>query len=341
LKERGHTYESDGSTYFKIETLPTYGRLARLDQQSLHTGASVDVDEYSKDDARDFVLWKGARPGEPTWECGGLQGRPGWHLECSAMALRLLDGSPIDIHAGGVDLIFPHHENEIAQSEGATNQTFSRFWVHVEHLFVENEKMSKSLGNVFTVPDIVAKGFRPSALRYLLLSSHYRKQMNFTWSGMEQAEESLRRIVDFLVRLEGVTGAGKSEEVEAAVTKARETFKAALESDLNTAAGLAAVFDLVKSGNAAIDAGKMSAADAALVRSTIEDFDRVLGVVSLRRAEDEKPPIPVDEIERMIEERKAAKQRRDFAEADRIRKSLADRGVLLEDSSSGTRWKKK
>jgi cysteinyl-tRNA synthetase len=341
LERNGHTYNRDGSIYFKIETLPTYGRLARLDQQSLHTGASVDVDEYSKDDARDFVLWKGAKPGEPTWECAGLQGRPGWHLECSAMALRLLDGSPIDIHAGGVDLIFPHHENEIAQSEGATKQTFSRFWVHVEHLFVENEKMSKSLGNVFTVPDIVAKGFRPSALRYLLLSSHYRKQLNFTWSGMEQAEESLRRVVDFLVRLEGVTGQGKSDEVEVAVTKAREAFKAGLESDLNTAAGLAALFDLVKSGNAAIDAGKMSASDAALVRSTIEDFDRVLGVVSLRRAEDEKPPMPVDEIEGMIEERKAAKQRRDFAEADRIRKSLADRGVLLEDSPAGTRWKKK
>ena len=341
LERNGHTYNRDGSIYFKIATLPTYGRLARLDQQSLHAGASVDLDEYSKDDARDFVLWKGAKPGEPTWECAGLPGRPGWHIECSAMALRLLDGAPIDIHAGGVDLIFPHHENEIAQAEGATNQTFSRFWVHVEHLFVENEKMSKSLGNVFTVPDIVAKGFRPSALRYLLLSSHYRKQLNFTWSGMEQAEESLRRVVDFLVRLDGVSGQGKSEEIEAAAIKARGAFKAALESDLNTAAGLAALFDLVKSGNAAIDAGKMSAADAALVRSTIEDLDRVLGVVSLRRAEDAKPPMPVEEIERMIEGRKAAKQRRDFAEADRIRTSLADRGVLLEDNPSGTRWKKK
>jgi cysteinyl-tRNA synthetase len=341
LERNGHTYNRDGSIYFKIGTLPTYGRLARLDQQSLHVGASVDLDDYSKDDARDFVLWKGAKPGEPTWECTGLPGRPGWHLECSAMALRLLDGPPIDIHAGGVDLIFPHHENEIAQAEGATKQTFARFWVHVEHLFVENEKMSKSLGNVFTVPDIIAKGFRPSALRYLLLSSHYRKQLNFTWSGMDQAEESLRRVVDFLVRLGTVTGQGKSEEVAAAVTKARDAFRAALQSDLNTAAGLAALFDLVKSGNAAIDAGKMSAADAALVRSAIEDLDRVLGVVSLRRAEDAKPPMPVEEIERMIEERKAAKQRRDFTEADRIRTSLADRGVLLEDGPSGTRWKKK
>jgi cysteinyl-tRNA synthetase len=301
----------------------------------------VDVDEYSKDDARDFVLWKASKPGEPDWDCGGFKGRPGWHIECSAMALRLLGEAPIDIHAGGIDLIFPHHENEIAQSEGATKKPFSRFWVHVEHLFVENEKMSKSLGNVYTVPDIVGKGFRPSALRYLLLSSHYRKQLNFTWSGMEQAEESLRRVVDFLVRLQGVKGDSKSPEVEAAVTKAREAFKAALESDLNTAAGLAAIFDLVKSGNAAIDAGKMSASDAGLVRSAIDDLDRVLGVISLRRAEDERPPMPIAEIERMIEERKAAKQRRDFAEADRIRKSLADQGVLLEDGPSGTRWKKK
>jgi cysteinyl-tRNA synthetase len=341
LEHNGHTYRRDGSIYFKIESLPTYGRLARLDHDGLHAGARVDVDEYSKDDARDFVLWKASKPGEPEWDCGGLKGRPGWHIECSAMALRLLDGGPIDIHAGGVDLIFPHHENEIAQAEGATKQTFSRFWVHVEHLFVENEKMSKSIGNVYTVPDIVAKGFRPSALRYLLLSSHYRKQLNFTWSGMEQAEESLRRVVDFLVRLDGVTGQDGSEEVAAAVAKARDAFKAALLSDLNTAAGLAALFDLVKAGHAAIDAGRMSAADAALVRSTIDDVDRVLGVVSLRRAEDATPPMPVDEIERMIEERKAAKQRRDFAAADRIRASLADRGVLLEDGPVGTRWKKK
>jgi cysteinyl-tRNA synthetase len=341
LERNGHTYKRDGSIYFKIESFPTYGRLARLDQQDLHTGASVDVDEYSKDDARDFVLWKASKPGEPEWDCAGLKGRPGWHIECSAMALRLLDGAPIDIHAGGIDLIFPHHENEIAQSEGATSQPFSRFWIHVEHLFVENEKMSKSLGNVYTVPDIVAKGFRPSALRYLLLSSHYRKQLNFTWSGMEQAEESLRRVVDFLVRLDAATGEGKSADVEAAVAKARESFRAALESDLNTAAALAAVFDLVKSSNAAIDAGKMSSADASLVRSTIEEFDRVLGVISLRRDEDARPPIPLEEIERMIEARKAARQRRDFAEADRIRQTLADQGVLLEDGPSGTRWKKK
>jgi cysteinyl-tRNA synthetase len=347
LERNGHTYSRDGSVYFKIASLPSYGQLARLDHDGLHAGARVDVDEYSKDDARDFVLWKAAKPGEPSWECNGaVAGRPGWHIECSAMALRFLGEAPIDIHAGGVDLIFPHHENEIAQAEGATKTTFSRFWVHVEHLFVENEKMSKSIGNVYTVPDVVAKGYRPSALRYCLLSSHYRKQLNFTWTGLEQAEESLRRVVDFLAKLDDMTratgaGDGRNAELDAAVGRAREAFRNALSSDLNTAAGLAAVFDLVREGNSAIAAGKMSGADARVVRDAIDDFDRVLGVIALRRAEDATPDVPIAEIEQLIEERKAAKQRREFARADDIRKSLAERGILLEDTPVGTRWKKK
>jgi cysteinyl-tRNA synthetase len=342
LERNGHTYNRDGSVYFKIASLPSYGQLARLDHDGLHAGARVDVDEYSKDDARDFVLWKAAKPGEPAWECNGAgSGRPGWHIECSAMALRLLGEAPIDIHAGGVDLIFPHHENEIAQAEGATRQTFSRFWVHVEHLFVENEKMSKSIGNVYTVPDVVAKGYRPSALRYLLLSSHYRKQLNFTWTGIEQAEEALRRIVDFLAKLDDMTGEGRNADLEAAVSRSRDAFRSALASDLNTAAGLAAVFDLVREGNSAIAAKTMSASDAGVVRAAIEEFDRVLGVIALRRAEDATPDVPVDEIEKLIEERKASKQRREFARADEIRTSLAERGILLEDTPAGTRWKKK
>src|SRR5512134_1430264 len=188
LGQRGHTYSSEGSIYFKIATLPAYGKLARLDHEGIQAGARVDSDEYDKESARDFVLWKATKPGEPTWDCGCGPGRPGWHIECSAMALRLLGEAPIDIHTGGIDLVFPHHENEIAQSEGATGLPFARFWVHIEHLLVDNQKMSKSLGNVYSLSDITERGFRISALRYLLLSSHYRKQLNFTWAGMQQAE---------------------------------------------------------------------------------------------------------------------------------------------------------
>ncbi|MBM3820102.1 MAG: cysteine--tRNA ligase [Acidimicrobiia bacterium] len=341
LERNGHTYRRDGSVYFKISTLPEYGKLARLDHEGMRDGARVDVDEYSKDDPRDFVLWKASKPGEPSWDFGAGPGRPGWHIECSAMALRLLGEAPIDLHAGGIDLIFPHHENEIAQSEGATKREFARFWLHVEHLFVENEKMSKSLGNVYTLAEIAARGHRASALRYLLLSSHYRKQLNFTWTGMDQAEEALRRIVDFLARLETVTAAGEHPAVRQAVDRARADFRAALQSDLNTAAALAAIFDLVRDVNAAIDARQIAAPDAMAVRAAIDEFDQVLGVVSLRQAEDAQPPVPVEEIERMIEERKAARRRRDFAAADAIRTSLADRGILLEDNPGGTRWKRK
>jgi cysteinyl-tRNA synthetase len=341
LERNGHTYRRDGSIYFKIATLPNYGRLVRLDPDAIKTGAGNDGDEYSKEDARDFVLWKATKPGEPTWDYGTGPGRPGWHIECSAMALRLLGQPPIDIHAGGVDLIFPHHENEIAQAEGARRETFARFWVHVEHLFVENQKMSKSLGNVYTVPDIVERNYRPSALRYLLLSSHYRGQLNFTWNGMQQAEESLGRIVDFLARLDTVTQDGCSGSTDGIVARARDAFGAALDDDLNTAAALASLFGLIHDVNVAIDAKQVRAADAALVREAVETFDRVLGVVSLRREEDARPPVPVDEILQLIDARKAARQRRDFAEADRIRDSLAERGVLLEDSPTGTRWKRK
>ncbi len=341
LTRNGHTYVSDGSIYFKISRMPDYGRLARLDKEGMKDGVRVDSDNYAKNDARDFVLWKGSKPGEPSWEVVDPPGRPGWHLECSAMALRLLGEPPIDIHSGGIDLIFPHHENEIAQSEGATNKPFSRFWVHVEYLLVNAEKMSKSLGNTHTIPDMVALGYRPSAVRYLLLSAHYRKQLNFTWESLTQAEESLRRLTDFLARLDTLTAAGSHPELAARVEEGRKAFAAAMQDDLNTAAALGAIFELVRSLNSAADAGKLGKGDVPAIRDAFEGFDRVLGVLCLRRAEDEQPPVPVEEIERLIEERRTARRRRDFGEADRIRDGLMERGVLLEDSAGGTRWKKK
>jgi cysteinyl-tRNA synthetase len=307
----------------------------------MQAGARVDSDEYGKEDARDFVLWKASKPGEPTWDVGVGPGRPGWHIECSAMALRLLDEAPIDIHAGGIDLIFPHHENEIAQSECATGKPFSRFWVHFEHLLVDGQKMSKSLGNVYTLNDVVDRGHRVSALRYLLLSAHYRKQLNFTWNGLVQAEEALTRLTDFLARLDGLPAGAANPGVAERVAAARQEFNAAMSDDLNTAAALAAMFDLVRALNTAIDGKHVTSSDVPAVRDAFEHFDRVLGVISLRRVEDERPPVPIAEIEQLIEARKEARRRRDFAEADRIRKDLETRGLLVEDSPQGTRWKRK
>ena len=341
LERNGHTYRSDGSIYFRIASFPAYGRLARLDQEGIKPGARIDSDNYAKDDARDFVLWKAARPGEPTWDYGLGPGRPGWHLECSAMALRLLGDPPIDLHAGGVDLIFPHHENEIAQSEGATGTTFSRFWMHVEHLIIDDEKMSKSLGNVYTVQDVVDHGFRPSALRYLLLSSHYRKQLRFSWETMRQADESLRRLVDALARLDRVRGGQPHDDIGAALARARAQFDEALRADLNTSAALAALFDLVRELNTAIDDGRLGEPDVAAAREAFAYFDRVLGVIALRRQEDARPPVDPGEIEQLVEQRQAARRRRDFAESDRIRDDLGARGIVLEDGPGGTRWKRK
>ena len=341
LEKQGHTYRSDGSTYFKISTMPEYGRLARLDREGMKPGARVESDTYAKEDARDFVLWKATKPGEPTWDFGAGPGRPGWHLECSAMALRLLGAPPIDIHAGGVDLVFPHHENEIAQSEGATGKPFSRFWVHVEYLIVDEQKMSKSLGNTYTIPDVVGRGYRPSAVRYLLLSAHYRKPLNFTWASLGQADEALRRLTDCLARVERVTGPGAHPDIVARVEAARTAFAVAMKDDLNTAAALGAMFELVRALNSAIDAGEIGVGDVPMICATFDEFDRVLGVLTLRRAEEQEPPVPVEEIERLIEDRRAARRRRDFAAADRVRDDLAARGVLLEDSAGGTRWKRK
>ncbi len=342
LEQRGHTYRSGGSIYFKISTLSSYGKLARLDHEGMQDGARVDSDDYAKENARDFALWKASGPDEPSWDFGVGPGRPGWHIECSAMALRLLDGAPIDIHAGGVDLVFPHHENEIAQSEGSTDEPFSRFWFHVEHLLLDKGiKMSKSIGNVLSVQEILSQGYRASALRYVLLSTHYRKQLRFTWDSLAQAEESLRRLMDCLGRLDAVTAVSSSADLAERVRSACESFDIRMSDDLNTPGALGVVFELVRDVNTAVDSGALGVEDVLIIRKAFDKFDEVLGVIALRRAEEEEPPVEVAEIEQLIEERNIARRNRDFSLSDQVRKNLGDRGVVLEDTPAGTRWKRK
>jgi cysteinyl-tRNA synthetase len=327
--------------YFRVASLPSYGHLARLDAEGMLAGARLDADNQSKQDPRDFVLWKATKPGEPTWDYGCGPGRPGWHIECSAMALRVLGAPPIDIHGGGIDLIFPHHENEIAQAEGATGKPFVRFWVHVEFLNLDNEKMSKSLGNVFTVRDILDKGYRASALRYLLISVHYRKQLTFNWDVLAQAEAAVTRLADFLARVETIKGGTAHPEIESRVARAREEFRAHIAADLNVPGAQGVIFELVRDMNAAMDQRQVGESDARVILEAFAAFDLVLGVLALRRAEDAKPPVPAEEIDALIEARREARRARNFARADEIRKDLEARGIILEDSATGTRWKRK
>jgi cysteinyl-tRNA synthetase len=262
------------------------------------------------------------------------------------MALRLLGEPPIDLHAGGVDLIFPHHENEIAQAEGATGRQFSRFWLHAEHLMIDDEgksseKMSKSLGNVYNLEDVRSHGLRPSALRYLYLGVHYRKQLKFSWAVLAQAEEALKRLTDFLARLDHLHERDANPEVSTRLKEAGRAFHEHVTNDLNTAAALGVLFDLVRALNTSIDNGELGTADAAAVRAAFDRFDRILGVLSLRRLEDQQPPVPVEQIQQLIEARRAARRNRDFLEADRIRAELDARGIILEDTGAMTRWKRK
>jgi len=350
LQEKTYTYPSEGSIYYRIAKFPHYGRLSNIDVAGIQAGARVDVDRYEKESARDFALWKAPKPGEHFWETPIGKGRPGWHIECSAMAMKYL-GETLDIHTGGIDLAFPHHENEIAQSEGATGKPFVRYWMHAEHLLVEGEKMSKSLGNFFTLRDLFAKGYKPSALRFALASVPYRKQLNFTFDGLQQAASSVERLRNFAARLaQGKFPAGKQKGMAVRVAEAADEFDAGLSDDLNTARALAAAFDLLRDTNIAMDKGDFRQGDVVAAQEFLATFDRIFAVMEDNDAEKlralgfgpaESGPNDA-EIKKLIADRQSARQRRDFAASDRIRKELADRGILIEDLKDGSvRWKRK
>ncbi len=350
LSEKSFTYASDGSIYYRIAKFPNYGKLSKIDVSGIQPGARVDVDRYEKESARDFALWKAPKPGEHFWETRVGAGRPGWHIECSAMAMKYL-GETLDIHTGGVDLAFPHHENEIAQSEGATGKPFVRCWLHAEHLLVEGEKMSKSQGNFYTLRDLFAKGFKPSSMRFLLASVPYRRQLNFTFDGLRQAASSVERLRNFVARLnEQKFPEGKQPAMAARVRQSEEEFDAGLADDLNTAQGLAAAFDLIREANIAMDKGEFRREDAAPIQAFLAKFDRVFAVLEDDDAAKLRAlgygsragELADAEVEALVEDRNAARLRRDFAASDRIRKELADRGIILEDTKDGrVRWKRK
>ncbi len=359
LEERGLAYVNDGSVYFPIARFPGYGALVNLDPDSVaRAGRASGDEEYAKDDPRDFVLWKGGdREGESvaSWDSPWGPGRPGWHLECSVMAMELL-GETLDIHAGGVDNLFPHHTNEIAQSEGASGKRFARYWLHGAHLLVDGGKMSKSLGNCYAIPELIEIGHRASAIRYLLLSGHYRTQLNFTFEALENAERAMARLEEFRRRVdeaaaaeagdpagsaagvpaEGETGDGP--DLATLAQEARVRFEAAMDDDLNVSEALAAVFGLVREANQRMDSGAVRGAGE--VAGFLDDFDSVFGVLELRRAEGEGlPPDLVEWLEARIADRESARAAGEYERADRIRGEIEDRGILLEDTPAGTRWK--
>ena len=335
LDEKGLTYQSEGSTYYRIAGFDAYGKLSHLDVKGIKAGARVDHDEYEKDNVRDFALWKASQPEEPSWESPFGAGRPGWHIECSAMAMKYL-GESFDIHTGGVDLVFPHHENEIAQAEGASGKPFVRFWLHAEHLLVDGQKMSKSLGNFYTLRDLIERGFSADAIRYLLASVPYRKQLNFTFDGLKAAQTAIERLRNFKRRLDTETfPAGSNPGVSTLADEARTQFEAGMDDDLNTAQALGAVFEFVRDVNTKIDAGEFQADNVAEAIGILDLFDSIFDVLEVEQA----GQVAADEIERLIEERLAARKARDFARSDAIRDDLRARGVILEDTPGGTRWK--
>jgi cysteinyl-tRNA synthetase len=338
LEQKGYTYLSDGSIYYRISKFPEYGKLSHNDFSGIRAGARVDVDEYDKADARDFVLWKAKKEGEPSWNEPIGDGRPGWHIECSVMAMKYL-GETLDIHAGGVDLIFPHHENEIAQSEAITGKPFARFWLHSEHLSIDLQKMSKSLGNIYTLRDIIEMGYSPEALRYLLASVPYRKKLNFSLDGLTAAATAIDRLRNFKLRLgTDKYPEGSDPAMAARIQTARDQFDSALDDDLNTAEALAAIFEFVRDANSAMDGGGFLAGNAPAALDLLAWFDSVFDVL---RPTEKSGSISDGEVDGLIAERTEAKKTRNFTRADEIRKQLLEAGIVLEDTKEGVRWKRK
>jgi cysteinyl-tRNA synthetase len=336
LLDRGHAYRSDdGSVYFKVSSFPAYGKLAHLDVAGLRAGARVAHDEYDKEHVADFALWKAwdEADGDVAWDSPWGRGRPGWHIECSAMSMKYL-GESFDIHTGGVDNIFPHHENEIAQSEGATGLPFVRYWLHSEHLRVESQKMSKSLGNFYTLRDLIQRGYTGRELRFVLLSAHYRQTLNFTFAAVDAARASLQRLDEFQARLAERAGAVPAAAPAWAPAFAAR-FRAALEDDLNLPEALAALFDLAHEGNRRLDRGEVPAAEAAAIVHLLAGFDRVLGV--LAKAE-ERPP---EAVVQLAAQRDAARRAKNWAESDRLRAALAAMGWEVRDTPEGAKLKRK
>ena len=339
LLEKEHAYRSDGSIYYRISSFPEYGKLSKINFAGNIAGASdrIDTDKYEKEDARDFALWKEPESEtEPAWDASIGRGRPGWHIECSAMSMKYL-GETFDIHAGGIDLVFPHHENEIAQSEGATGKQFVRYWIHFEHLKVDGETMSKSKGNYYTFRDVTAKGFSPAAIRYFLLSVPYNKQLNFTFEALTGAEKTVESLRDFRARLsEAKTEPGLNQELHEAANRALKEFEEGMDDDLNTSIALAAIHNLSREVNTALARKRVKEENKRELLDLLARFDTVLNVLGNQERE-----MLDSEVQALIDERQEARHRRDFARADEIRVELADKGIILEDTKDGVRWKRK
>ena len=335
LLDKGYAYEKDGSVYFSIAKFPDYGRLSKINLEELKPGERVESDEYDKESANDFALWKHKKEGEPFWETEIGPGRPGWHIECSVMSSKYL-GETFDVHCGGTDNMFPHHENEIAQSEAYFGKKFVNYWLHCRHLIVDGEKMSKSKDNFYTMRDMLQKNVNPVVLRFLLLSTHYRKMLNFTFEALDQANASLQRIKDFLYELKNHPfKEGESKAVSKIIDRTRKNFAEGLSDDLNISVALRVLFDMIREVNSLIAKNKVFSQDAEKLMNLIHSVDSVLGVLP-----EEKEELLPAEITKKIEEREKARKDKDFESADRIRDELLDLGIMLEDTKDRVRWKR-